>query len=136
MLVEQEPKTQMLVLINSHALPLIDSEHNPLNVASLARALNLSESHLRTQFRKTTGRSLGRHLRTLRLQRACSLLRTTRLSVTEVAALCGFVSVYSFSRTFRAVRGVTPSTYRKGRFEIPPSGVATKETATGERGRA
>lgn len=112
-----EHKTHMLALVNSYALPLINSGQIAPNIATLAGALNLSESHLRTQFRQTTGRSLGGHLRSLRIQRACSLLHTTRLSITEVATQCGFESVYSFSRTFRVARGVTPSAYRKGQFE-------------------
>ena len=47
----------------------------PLSVKEIARALGISVSHLRARFRASCGVSLGRHLRRLRLERACGLLR-------------------------------------------------------------
>jgi len=102
----------LLAQVNRHALPRL---HKPLSIAELGRAIGLSESHLRARFREMTGDSLGNHLRTLRIRKACNLLRTTSLSIAVVAEQCGFESVYSFSRSFRAARGVSPRGYRQGR---------------------
>ena len=95
--------------VNRYALPRLDK---PLPISRLATALGESESHLRARFREATGGSLGRHLRQLRLQKACQLLHTTELNITEVAERCGFDSVYSFSRTFKTGCGVSPRVYR------------------------
>jgi len=97
--------------VNSRVLPRLD---RPLNVKQLAQELGNSESHLRAKFRRITGHSLGRHLRHLRIQKACSLLQSTALSVGEIAEQCGFDSVYSFSRTFKVECGVSPRAYRQG----------------------
>lgn len=116
----EEWRTQMLATVNSFAIPLIGDPDAVPDIPTLARRMNFSESYLRAKFRRSTGRSLGVHLRGLRIQKACSLLHTTRLPVTEVARLCGFDSVYSFSRTFKAARGVSPSDYRKGIISSVP----------------
>ena len=86
----------------------------PLGVKEIARALGISVSHLRARFRASCGVSLGRHLRRLRLEKACGLLRLGQSRVTEVGESCGFASIYSFSRAFHAAYGVSPLAYRRG----------------------
>ncbi len=86
----------------------------PVSIKELAHSLGISQSHLRARFRASCEVSLGRHLRRLRLERACGLLRLTPERVTEVAAQCGFTSIYTFSRAFRAAYGKTPMEYRRG----------------------
>jgi len=86
----------------------------PVTIKELARTLGISQSHLRARFRASCGVSLGRHLRRLRLERACGLLRLTPDRITEVAAKCGFTSIYTFSRAFSAAFGKSPMDYRRG----------------------
>jgi AraC-like DNA-binding protein len=78
----------------------------------IARTLGISPSHLRARFRASCGVSIGRHLRHLRLEQACGLLRLGPQRVSEVAEQCGFSSIYSFSRAFRLAYGVSPLAYR------------------------
>ncbi|HEY2636729.1 MAG TPA: helix-turn-helix domain-containing protein, partial [Solirubrobacteraceae bacterium] len=47
-----------------------------------------------------------------RVERATFLLRETDPSVTEICLDVGFTSLGTFSRTFRAVVGASPSEYR------------------------
>ncbi len=79
----------------------------------LAAALGISQSGLRARFRTATGLSLGQHIRSLRLQKACSLLASSSLRVHQVAEACRFNSVYAFSRSFRVGVGVSPARYRR-----------------------
>jgi len=104
-------EADLIARVNSYVLPRLDQ---PLRLKQLAQALGDSESHLRAKFRLRTGGSLGRHLRQLRLQKACRLLHTTALNITEIADRCGFDSVYSFSKTFKTGCGVSPRAYRRG----------------------
>ncbi|HEX4139506.1 MAG TPA: helix-turn-helix domain-containing protein [Candidatus Methylacidiphilales bacterium] len=107
---KEMPEAGILSLVNRYVLPRLE---RPITVKAMAGALGHSESHLRRRFRLATGLSLGRHLRELRLRRACSLLRGTSLPVGEVAARCGFDSIYAFSRAFRTEVRVSPRGYRK-----------------------
>lgn len=93
---------------------LAQSNEEPLSVKEIARSLGISASHLRARFRASCGVSLGRHLRRLRLEKACGLLRLTQRRVTEIAELCNFTSIYSFSRAFHTAYGVSPMAYRHG----------------------
>jgi len=84
-------------------------------VGEMARSLGISPSHLRARFRASCGVSIGRHLRRLRLEKACGLLRLSTQRVTEIAEQCGFGSIYHFSRAFRTAYGISPMEYRHAR---------------------
>lgn len=92
------------------------AENRPLppSVKEMASALGISASHLRTRFRESCGVSIGRHVRRLRLEKARGLLRLSSRRVSEIAEMCGFSSIYTFSRAFHAAYGVPPLEYRKG----------------------
>jgi AraC-like DNA-binding protein len=84
-----------------------------LVVKQIARKLGISQSHLRTRFAASCGVSLGRHLRRLRLEKACGMLRLGNSRVSEVAECCNFNSIFSFSRAFHTAYGMSPLAYRK-----------------------
>lgn len=84
------------------------------SVKEMARSLSISSSHLRARFRASCGVSLGRHLRRLRMEKACGLLRLSSSRVSEIAEQCGFNSIFSFSRAFRTAYGISPLAYRRG----------------------
>lgn len=84
----------------------------PPSIKELARALGISPSHLRARFRASCGVSIGRHLRRLRLEQACGLLRLGPQRVSEIAEQCGFGSIYSFSRAFRLAYDISPLAFR------------------------
>jgi AraC-like DNA-binding protein len=92
------------------------------SVKEMARSIGISSSHLRARFRASCGVSLGRHLRRLRLEKACGLLRLSPCRVSEAAEQCGFTSIYSFSRAFRNAYGVSPLAYRHGDRGKAPDG--------------
>lgn len=103
---------------------LAHQNNESLGIKALAAALGISQSHLRARFRASCGVSLGRHLRRLRLERARGLLRLTPNRVSEIAEQCGFNSIYSFSRAFRAAFGQPPVAYRQS---VGPYGGTAKE---------
>lgn len=108
----ETPGDDLLGAVNAHLLSNLDQS---VSVKQLAASLGFSASHLRTKFRALVGGSLGRHLRTLRVQRACSFLYSTDEAISTISDRCGFPSVYSFSRTFKNEMGVSPRAYRMSR---------------------
>lgn len=91
----------------------------PPSAKEIAAKIGISESHLRAKFRESCGVSLGRHLRRLRMEKACGLLRMSSNRVSEISELCGFSSVFSFSRTFHLTYGISPRAYRNGGKPAP-----------------
>ncbi len=85
----------------------------PLPLADLASHMACSESLLRKEFRESVGVSIGRFIRRARILKACQLLHTSELSVTAIAEQCGFTSLFSFSRAFKQLNGISPLAYRR-----------------------
>lgn len=96
-----------------HVNQLAHRTDQPLGIKEIANSLGISQSHLRARFRASCGVSIGRHLRRLRLERACGLLRLTPNRVSEIAEQCGFNSIYSFSRAFRTAYRMSPVAFRQ-----------------------
>ncbi len=92
----------------------------PLDVAALARIACVSEKHFIRTFRATFGETPHRYLQRRRVERAMALLRDTDTSVSEICLDVGFASLGTFSRTFSAIVGVSPSAYRRS---APPVAV-------------
>lgn len=83
-----------------------------LSVEDLAKILDLSRFHFSRIFKATTSRSPYQFLLERRIGRARDLLRSSDLSIAEVAAECGFRSVTQFEEAFRRSMGVRPVRYR------------------------
>lgn len=84
----------------------------PLALGDIAAAVGLHPNYACTLFRQKTGTTLFAYIAAQRAERARALLLTTKLPVTEVARRCGYRSVPTFYRTFRAAYGRTPTKLR------------------------
>lgn len=84
----------------------------PLNVRVIAAVAHVSEAHFIRSFRATFGETPHHYLQRRRVERSMFLLRETDRSVTEICLDVGFMSLGTFSRTFREIVGETPSDYR------------------------
>jgi two-component system, response regulator YesN len=83
-----------------------------LSVRILSKRVNLSPTRLRQLFRKETGQSPMQYLRGLRMQHAEHILRSTFLSVKEIAFASGINDVSGFVRDFKKRYGLTPTEFR------------------------
>jgi AraC family transcriptional regulator of arabinose operon len=83
-----------------------------IQVAELAQLVGMSPSHLSALFRKATGGGPGAFHTSVKMARARELLDTTALPVGDVAVAVGYTDPLYFSRHFRRVHGVNPTTYR------------------------
>jgi len=86
-------------------------EHGQL--ADLARSLNIHPVHLSGHFSKYFGMTLGDYIRTIKVQRALTLLPNDELSLTDISFECGFADQSHFIRSFKSLYHITPLRYRK-----------------------
>jgi AraC family transcriptional regulator, transcriptional activator of pobA len=77
-----------------------------------ARALAVSERHLRRMCVTATGLSARALVETIRLREASRLLAYTRMRVQEVGFALGFDDPAYFARVFRRGMGLSPGDYR------------------------
>ena len=90
-----------------------------IDLASIARAVNLSPSYLSKKFKASTGFGCREYLVLVRVQAASAMLLETNKSVAEIALACGFRDSNYFGDAFKRAKGVSPSKYRKNRGRTP-----------------
>jgi len=96
------------------ALAFIRAHHanSQLTVKRIAKALGVSERALFAAFDDKDG-TPHKYINRVRIEAARLLLRQSdgKLSMLDVALKCGFDSVSTFNRQFRAQAGISPSEY-------------------------
>jgi len=85
-----------------------------MSLDDIAGCVHLSTSRFKHLFRAVTGASPKRVLRRMQIELASELLDADGLLVKEIATEAGMPVAATFSRNFRAVRGVSPRAYRRG----------------------
>lgn len=85
-----------------------------LSIAEMAGVAGMSPSHFTRAFKAATGASPLQFVIAERLETAMALLRTTRLSVAEIAFRVGYQDVPRFGRHFKRRFGQTPGAARAG----------------------
>jgi AraC family transcriptional regulator len=85
----------------------------PMDIASIAAAVDVHPVHLARVFRRHHNCSPGEFLRRVRIQRACSLLAESGESLSAIAYETGYADQSHFTRHFKRAVGVTPGAYRR-----------------------
>ena len=84
----------------------------PIEVADLAAAAEMSVARLERTARRVLGLSPKQLVMRFRLEEGLRLLTTSELPLAEVAHRCGYYDQSAFSRHFRKVVGSPPAAYR------------------------
>lgn len=79
----------------------------------MAQAANMSLSQLHQRFRRLFAKSPQAWLTDLRIQEAQRWLRSSSLSIVEIALRAGFSDQAALTRTMQRVSATTPAAYRK-----------------------
>lgn len=91
----------------------------PLAVSGLAAEAGVHPVHLARVFRRAHGRTIGEHVRRLRIRYACRRLAEPDASLADVALAAGFADQSHFGRVFHEMTGLTPGQYRVSQGEKP-----------------
>jgi len=83
----------------------------PLSIPALASSHGMSERSFRDAFEAVMDWPPKRYFDRLRLEKGAELLRQNLYSIGEIADQLGYSSAFHFSRAFRELFGVPPSTY-------------------------
>lgn len=84
----------------------------PLAMRDIAECANVSASHLARVFRKHEQMTPLQYLWRYRVETSLVLLRTTGLSIGEIAERCGFKSRYHYSRLVKTITCQSPGKIR------------------------
>ncbi len=98
--------TAALAFIRQHAA-------EPIDVPAVVAAVPVSRRVLERRFQKYLQRSTLEEIQRVRIERACTLLIDTELSVSEVGTASGFSCRSRFHAAFVRTTGQTPKTFRE-----------------------
>lgn len=111
---EPSPQEQLAAERVKQMLHFIEENYaGEVSVAAVAASAAVSESTCVRSFHQFLGASPIQYVKQYRIERAAQLLLSTRRKACDIGAACGFADVSYFTRTFREMKGCTPSEYRK-----------------------
>jgi len=122
---EAPPKGWLAAISDKHVSKAIEAMHSDLDrrwsVAALAREARMSRSAFALKFMAVLEQTPLEYLTQWRMYRAGAMIRSNRMSFSEVASAVGYGSESSFSRVFRREMGVAPREYRRKCSDQEPS---------------
>lgn len=84
-----------------------------ISLTEIAAVANMAIPTVCNFFKNHYRMTFTEYLNTVRIGYACKLLADSKQNIAEVAHCCGFNNIGHFNRTFKAVKGMTPSAFRK-----------------------
>lgn len=106
-------RRQIFLRMQRARLQLDGNQERVIRVSELAQANNFSLWYFTKIFHNVYGITPQRYAAEGRLAQACRLLAQGDLSISDVAAACGFENPCSFARAFRSRHGETASHFRE-----------------------
>ena len=85
---------------------------NDISLQKIADDLHLGRYYISRIFNNRLHIGFNAYINSLRIRKACELLKSGDKTITETAFAVGYNSVRSFNRCFREVRGTSPRKYQ------------------------
>ncbi len=98
-----------------------------INLDELSIDLQISKFHMHRVFKQEFGQNIYESIKSIRLQKASSLLLTNKNStITEIAKMCGYGSQTAFTRVFKQKFAMTPKEWKRGGYKKFTTDIITK----------
>ena len=104
------PRVEEIFIGFIRLLPHHFAEHH--DIAFYASALHITPVYLSRVVRQVTGRTVIDYINQMLVMEASFLLRTSPMSITQIAERLHFADTPSFSKFFLRMKGVNPRRYR------------------------
>ncbi len=85
-----------------------------ITLDTISNIVALSPGYFSRLFAKYSGTNFNSYLGRVRVNAAEKLIKTTHDSIISIAYECGFNSIRTFNRTFKSIKGCSPSQLRNG----------------------
>ncbi|MGB2079022.1 MAG: helix-turn-helix transcriptional regulator [Vibrio sp.] len=84
-----------------------------IKVEQVLDYVKISRSNLENRFKESLGHSIHHEIHFAKLKQACHLLKSTQLSINEIASACGYPSTQYMYSVFKKELQMTPKVYRE-----------------------
>lgn len=101
------------------ALNYIDKHYDEqITLENLSNTVNLNSSYFCRLFKKATNSTFIEYLNFVRICKAEKKLSSSKESISEISLNLGFSSVSYFNKVFKAIKGCTPTEYKKSKYAL------------------
>lgn len=84
-----------------------------LYIRDLSARFYLNQFYCCRLFKKVLGKTFSEYVVSIRINKACQLIKNTDLSIKEIALKVGYADYFYFNKVFKKQCGTTPARYRK-----------------------
>ena len=119
---DYEPSAEKHILLRQKLIALLEKDEiftNPeLNSFKLSKIMKISRTHLSQIINQNMNTTFYNLINDYRLKKSVEMMRDplhNDLNMSEIAEICGFKSLSSYSKYFRQIYGKSPMEWRKGR---------------------
>jgi len=99
---------------------ILENLERKISLKEISKAAGFSSPYFSTLFKEEMGENFSSYLNRLRVKKASALLTSTNLSLSRIAASCGFKDQSWFSKIFKHYAGICPGKYRSQGGKITP----------------
>ena len=108
----------------------IDQHYKDItDIRAVAKELGYSYTYLAHVFKEKMDMTIGNYIIKKKMEEAKELLRTGRMNVSQVAERLNYMSVQSFSNSFKKANGISPAEYLSSRQKQEASEGASSDDA-------
>lgn len=100
--------------IVDNILAILDEKlatQDKVNLDEISFKLGFSKSYIKSKFKKDTGKSIIQYFIEMKIEKAKKLLSQNEYTVSEIADMLGFGSIFYFSRQFKLHTDMSPTEY-------------------------
>lgn len=88
-----------------------------IGLEDIASILKMNEKYFCKFFKQMTNKTPIEYLNWYRIECACEKIKSSSLSLTEIAYDCGFNDTSYFTKVFKKYNGMSPREYKKLYFK-------------------
>lgn len=89
-----------------------------ISLTQIAEDFNYNSSYLSRIYKQTMREGINEHIIRTRIEAACRLLKGSEMSVSDIAARCGFQTTKYFITVFKRLKGKTPKVWREAHEQV------------------
>ena len=83
-----------------------------ISLNDVCQLINMNKTYFCTIFKKYTGKTFSEYLNYRRIAIAKKLIKTSKLSLSDISFYCGFNNYSYFCTTFKKITGITPMEFK------------------------
>lgn len=92
---------------------LLQNLSQRITIETIAKKFFINATTLKNLFKSVYGTSIATHINEHRMEHATKLLRTSKMSISEISKAIGYDSQSKFTKTFKQTFGILPREYKK-----------------------